>query len=270
MKTFRIIPALAGLLVAAGSAYAQGFAPTSVIGNTILNGTLTGSTGGANGDGTISDLLSVNGMDYSISMANALTSPAPYTYANTGANTGVLTEGSLAVTLTFSSVSGGTFLANYGSGVTQTGTFTLTSLGVPTALNSLVMGNSLLNFSSLIHVDAGTSTTAGFVIGGTQPVTVLVRASGPGLAQFGIKGTLATPQITLTGSSGTVLAMNAGWNGSAALQTAFTEAGAFNFPQGSADSAIVMTLAPGSYTAEVQSTSGTDSGYALVEVYIVN
>jgi hypothetical protein len=269
MKSFKIIPAIAGLILAAATANAQNLAPTSVIGNTILNGTITSSTGGANGDGTISDLLSVNGMDYSISMSNTLYAPAPYTYANTGPATGTLTEGSESVALTFASVSGGTFVATNG-GATQSGTFTLVSLGVPTALNSLVMGNSLLNFSNLMHIDAGVNSTAGFVIGGSAPVTVLVRASGPGLAQFGVKGTLATPSITLDGSNGVALASNSGWNNSAALQTAFTEAGAFNFPQGSADAAVLMTLAPGSYTAQVHSTSSSDTGYVLVEVYIVN
>jgi hypothetical protein len=66
------------------------------------------------------------------------------------------------------------------------------------------------------------------------------------------------------------LATNAGWANSSSLQTAFTEAGAFNFPQGSADSAVLLTLAPGSYTAQVSSTSSTDAGYVLIEVYIVN
>jgi hypothetical protein len=269
MKSLKFIPAIAGLLLAAATANAQTFAPPSVIGNTILNGTITSSTGGANGDGTISDLLSVNGMDYSISTANTLYAPAPYVYANTGANTGTLTEGSESVALTFTSVSGGTFVATNG-GATQSGTFTLVSLGVPSALNSLIQGNSLLNFSNLMHVDAATSSTAGFVIGGSSPVTVLVRASGPGLAQFGVKGTLATPSIKLDNGSGVTLASNSGWANSAALQSAFTAAGAFNFPQGSADSAVLMTLAPGSYTAQVASTSATDSGYVLVEVYIVN
>jgi hypothetical protein len=269
MKTFRFVPALLGLLLAAHSAQAQTYAPASLIGNTILNSTLVSSTGGANADGTFSDLFSVNGMDYSVSSTGMLASPATYTYASSGPNTGVITEGALAVTLNFTSVSGGAFVANYGGGVTQTGSFTLTSLGVPTALNSLVQGNSLEDVSDLMHLDAGTATTVGFVIGGTAPVTVLVRAAGPGLNQFGVTGTLATPKVSLLNSQGVVLSSNAGWANSAALQTAFGESGAFNFASGSADSALVMTLAPGAYTAQVRSVSATDSGNVLVEVYIV-
>lgn len=270
MKLLATLPAIAGFLASTLSANAQSFAPTTLIGNTLLTATLTASTGGANADGTFTDLFSVNGMDYSVGATGALTAPAPFTYAGTGANTGTITEGTGTVALTFTSVSGGTFLASYTSGTSQSGTFVLQSLGVPTALNSLVMGNSLYNFSNLMHIDAGSSSTAGFVIGGTTPLTVLVRASGPSLAQFGIQGAIATPSITLANGKGAVLASNAGWGGSSALQTAFSEAGAFSYAQGSADAAVLMTLAPGSYTAQVQSTSSTASGYILLEVYVVN
>jgi hypothetical protein len=268
MNTFRILPALAGLLLAV-SAQAQTFAPTSVIGNTLLNSTLTSSTGGANADGSFTDLLSVNGTDYSVNSSGSLYAPAPYTYANTGANTGTITEGSESIALTFTSVSGGTFVATNGA-ATQSGTFTLASLGVPTALNALVMGNSLLNFSNLTYLSAGTTSTAGFVIGGTIPVNVLVRATGPGLGHFGVTGTLATPKITLLDAKGNVVATNAGYGNSPTLNAAFAAAGAFSFPAGSADSAVLMSLAPGSYTAQVSSTSSTDAGAVLVEVYIVN
>ena len=269
MKTFKVISSLLGLAISAAAANAQSFAPTSIIGNTLLNSTITGSAGGANGDGTFTDLLSVNGMDYTVTMANALISPAPYTYASSSANTGVITEAGVTVTMTFTSASAGTFLANYGGGKTQSGTFTLSSLGVPTALNALVQGSSLVNVSDLMHLDAGTSSTVGFVIEGSAPVTVLVRASGPGLAQFGVTGTLATPTITLSNSQGVSMATNAGWNNSATLQAAFTAVGAFNFPAGSADSAVVLTLAPGAYTAQVKSSSSTDSGTVLMEAYSI-
>ncbi len=250
-------------------AQAQGYAPTSVIGNTILNSTLTGSTGGANADGSFSDLLSVNGTDYTVTSAGALSLPAPYTYANTGANTGVITEGAVTATLTFTSVNGGTFSAAYASGASQTGSFTLASLGVPTALNSLVQGNSLINVSDLMHLDAATSSTVGFVISGSTPVTVLVRAVGPGLSQFGVPGTLATPTLALFGPGGSAVASNTGWNGTAAVSAASSSSGAFALTAGSADSALVATLAPGAYTAQVKSTSSSDSGNVLVEVYVV-
>jgi hypothetical protein len=268
MKTNRIITAFLGLIIAL-SARAQSLAPASLIGNTLLTSTITASTGGANSDGTFTDLLSVNGLDYTETMANALVSPAPYAYASTGPDTGVITEGNLTVTLTFTSATAGTFLANYGGGETQSGTFTVSSLGVPTALNALVLGTSLVNVSDLMHLDAGTSSTVGFVIEGASPLTMLVRASGPALSQFGVSGVLATPTITVTNAQGVVVASDSGWGNSAPLQAAFTQVGAFNFPSGSADSAVVVTLAPGSYTAQVKSTSSTDSGTVLVEAYAV-
>jgi hypothetical protein len=270
MKLFRTLPVIAGLLASALCANAQTFAPSTLIGNTLLTATLVSSTGGANADGTFTDLFSVNGMDYSVSTAGALSLPAPFTYASTGANTGVITESTGTVTLSFTSVSGGTFVASYSNGTTQSGTFTLQSLGVPTALNSLVMGNSLYNFSNLMHIDAGTSSTAGFVIGGTTPITILVRATGPALTQFGVTGALATPTLTLTSSKGAVIATDTGWNNSSSLSTAFSEAGAFSYAAGSADSAVVMTLAPGSYTVQVGSSVAANSGYVLLEVYVVN
>jgi hypothetical protein len=110
---------------------------------------------------------------------------------------------------------------------------------------------------------------AGFVIGGAQPKNVLIRASGPALVPFGVAGTLADPALKLFDSSGAVLAQNTRWGTSAdasAIQAAAARVGAFAWPSASADSAILVTLAPGAYTAQVSGASG-DTGVALVEVY---
>jgi hypothetical protein len=72
-------------------------------------------------------------------------------------------------------------------------------------------------------------------------------------------------------SAGNQVATNTGWStgsNSTAVASATTAAGAFPLPQGSADSALVVTLAPGSYTAVVSGV-GTSTGIALVEVYVV-
>ena len=103
--------------------------------------------------------------------------------------------------------------------------------------------------------------------------------NGPSLAGFGLSGTLASPVLTLTGSAGTI-ATNAGWdnapvNGAAAaggttiqpLTAALSaRVGAFALAAGSGDSAIVATLPPGTYTAQVAGANGS-TGIALVEVY---
>lgn len=124
----------------------------------------------------------------------------------------------------------------------------------------------LLNVSVLKNI--GTGLTAGFVIGGSTPKTILVRAIGPGLASFGITSTaVADPQLTLFGAGGVRMGENDNWGGTAALTAAFDQVGAFSLASGSRDAAILATLAPGNYTAEVRGIGGT--GIALVEIYEV-
>ena len=111
--------------------------------------------------------------------------------------------------------------------------------------------------------------TAGVVVTGSAPKRVLIRAAGPVLAQFGLTGVLARPQLTLFNSAGTSVATNAGWSTStdaAAITDAAARTGAFAFPAGSLDAALVLNLAPGNYTAQVSGVGAT-SGIALVEIY---
>jgi hypothetical protein len=112
----------------------------------------------------------------------------------------------------------------------------------------------------------GSGVTAGFVIGGATPRKVLVRAIGPTLASFGVGGVVADPRLALfTGQ--TQIAANDNWGGDAALSAAFVQVGAFALAADSKDAAILVTLDPGSYTAQVSGVGGT--GVALVEVYEV-
>jgi uncharacterized delta-60 repeat protein len=110
----------------------------------------------------------------------------------------------------------------------------------------------------------------GFAIGGTAPKQVLIRGVGPALAQFGVSGFLTQPALELF--QGTVrLAANTGWGtaGNATeIATAAAASGAFAFAAASADSAILTTLNPGSYTAIVRGANG-NTGVSLVEVYEV-
>jgi hypothetical protein len=133
-------------------------------------------------------------------------------------------------------------------------------------------GAGLVNVSTRGEVQPGAKMMiAGFVITGRVPQQVLVRAAGPGLARFGVTGTLATPVLRLLSSSGAVIATNTGWGTATnALQiTAATAAvSAFAFTQGSADCAMLVTLAPGVYTAQVSGQGGA-TGVALVEVYSI-
>ncbi|MCX6956126.1 MAG: immunoglobulin domain-containing protein [Verrucomicrobia bacterium] len=124
----------------------------------------------------------------------------------------------------------------------------------------------LINLS--VRKDVGAVLTMGFVIGGATGKTMLVRAIGPTLAAFGVGGTMADPKVELFDSTGKSLALNDNWGGTAALSGAFTDTGAFALGTTSADAALLITLAPGNYTAQVTVATGT-TGVALVEVYEV-
>jgi sugar lactone lactonase YvrE len=131
----------------------------------------------------------------------------------------------------------------------------------------------LMNLSARAMVSAGGNVLiAGFVIGGMTPRTVLIRASGPALAPFGLSGVLPDPQLTLYGIAENgywLVATNSGWNGDGQIAATAASLGAFSWGQtASADAALLLTLLPGAYTAEVSGASG-DAGVALVEVYEV-
>jgi hypothetical protein len=108
---------------------------------------------------------------------------------------------------------------------------------------------------------------AGFVIGGTQPRTVLVRGVGPTLAGFGVAGALANPQIAIFAGSQSV-ATNDDWGNNVQLVQAATAVGAFPLAANSADAAVLAVLNPGAYTIVVSGVNGT-AGQALAEVYEV-
>jgi len=126
----------------------------------------------------------------------------------------------------------------------------------------------IVNISARVQVGTGGDILiAGFVIGGATSETVLIRASGPALAAFGVAGTLPDPQLQLY-SGQTVLGENAGWGGSTQIASAASSVGAFAWSAASLDSALLVTLPPGPYTAQVAGLSG-DTGVALIEVYEV-
>ncbi len=126
----------------------------------------------------------------------------------------------------------------------------------------------LINVSVLKEVAAGTTLTAGFVIGGSTSKQVLIRAVGPtlGTAPFNVPGVMADPRLDLF-SGQTVINSNDNWDGGTALATAFTNVGAFALGSTSKDAALLVTLAPGNYTTQV--SGGGASGLILVEVYEV-
>jgi beta-glucanase (GH16 family) len=154
------------------------------------------------------------------------------------------------------------------SAVTMDGTSD-PSAGVQAAAMEASSNSKLVDISTRGFVGTGSnSLVGGFVVGGSTSKTVLIRASGPAIAAppFNVQGTLPDPQIQVYSGS-TVIASNAGWGGSDAITAASSSAGAFSWHDTSSkDSALLMTLSPGAYTAVVSGASG-DSGIALLEVY---
>ena len=127
----------------------------------------------------------------------------------------------------------------------------------------------LVNISTRVQVGSGGGILiAGFVIGGSSARTVLIRASGPALAAFGVPGTLPDPKLALYSGS-TLLDSNFGWGGDSSISNTAASVGAFGWSSSTSnDSAILVTLPPGPYTAQIAGASG-DTGVALIEVYEV-
>ncbi len=127
----------------------------------------------------------------------------------------------------------------------------------------------VINISTRGEVGTGEKIMiAGFVVSGNAPKRVLIRAVGPTLGGYGVTGTLADPLLKLYQGE-TVIASNDDWGtiGSAASDAA-AQVGAFPLNAGSKDAALLLTLAPGVYSAQVSGVGGT-TGVALIEVYEV-
>jgi photosystem II stability/assembly factor-like uncharacterized protein len=114
----------------------------------------------------------------------------------------------------------------------------------------------------------GNILISGLVVRGTASKRLLLRAAGPALTAFGLTGTLARPILSLFDGAGRPLFSNTGWTTAAnvaEIRAAAQQVGAFAFPDGSADCALLITLPPGSYTTQV--SGGGPTGLALLESY---
>ena len=161
-------------------------------------------------------------------------------------------------------------------------------LGTPNVANliSALVGKSvstrLANISARAQVETDANILiAGFYVSGTPGTTkqVLVRGIGPALTSFSVAGALSNPVLGVYDSTSTLVASNTGWSNDVlggtstsgatfrvATATEMTAAGAFSLNQGTADSALILTLPVGSYTVHV-SGQNSGTGVALAEVY---
>jgi hypothetical protein len=89
------------------------------------------------------------------------------------------------------------------------------------------------------------------------------------LGTLGLTGFLSQPVLTLFNATGATVASNAQWStNSNAAQIPTTPGPGFPLTPGSADSALLLTLQPGAYTAQIGSGDGT-AGISLIELYRV-
>lgn len=119
----------------------------------------------------------------------------------------------------------------------------------------------LVFLGALGNTGSGASLAASFVVSPTQR-QVLLRGVGPGL---GLNNAIPDPQLA-TFVSGQQTASNDNWGGTNALQSAFATAGATPLAAESLDAVLQLALAPGGYTAQVQSGNST-AGRALFELF---
>jgi hypothetical protein len=139
----------------------------------------------------------------------------------------------------------------------------------------------LVNIATRGQVVGGENVLiAGLVVSGPGPRTYLIRAVGPTLRRdFGLTTALLDPFLQLYRGE-TLLRENDDWDtptsGQPALRQAAQKVGAFSLMEtrditlrSGLDAAMLVTLAPGSYTAKV---TGFDNrtGVALIEIYEVD
>ena len=137
-------------------------------------------------------------------------------------------------------------------------------LGTPGGL-AFTPEAKVLNISTRLDVQTGDNVLiAGFIITGEKPREVIVRAIGPSLGSA-VADALADPILELHDSSGGSVAANDNWKESQQAEIEATDLA----PTDDLESAIVATLAPGTYTAVVRGANDS-TGIGLAEVYDLN
>lgn len=142
----------------------------------------------------------------------------------------------------------------------------------------------LSNLSVLGSTSDESPLLAGFILQGNTPEQLLLRAIGPSLALFGVKGTIADPKIDVLSGTGTRITGNDDWDvdvfgnlGNAINVRRYgLQVGAFSLQPGFKDAAIFTPLLPNvpslpeisSYTARATGAPGT-TGSVLLEIYEV-
>jgi hypothetical protein len=132
--------------------------------------------------------------------------------------------------------------------------------------------SQLTNISTRAFVQTGDNVIiGGFIVDGNAPKRVIIRAIGPELIPFGIPDPLADPTLELHDSTGALIASNDNW-GTTIIggiittdQVAAIRASGYA-PTNGMESAMIVSLPPGNYTAIVRGINST-MGVGLVDLY---
>lgn len=129
-----------------------------------------------------------------------------------------------------------------------------------------------LNISTRLNVQTGDNALiAGFIATGSAAKKVLIRGIGPSLANSGVPGALQDPTLEVRASNGVLIATNDNWKiddqTQKSQQAVIQATGAP--PNDDRESALMLELAPGAFTAIERGKNGT-TGVGLVEVYDLN
>src|SRR6266496_4561657 len=129
------------------------------------------------------------------------------------------------------------------------------------------VGPQALNLSTRGLVSIGDNVLiGGFIVTGTEPKRMVLRALGPSLSGFGLSDVLADPVLSVYNSSGTLVTSNDNWQSD--VNHFVVESNGLA-PAHLEESAIARYMAPGAYTVIVTGRDATP-GIGLVELYDIS
>ena len=135
-------------------------------------------------------------------------------------------------------------------------------------LQTTFYSGRMLGLSTRAYVGPGDQQLiGGIAISGTQPKRVILRALGPSMTS--VSNVLADPILTIHNPTlGTVVATNDDWGSAANKADMLTASRALylNDPANAKEAAVLLTLSPGAYTANIEGVGGA-TGTALMEAY---
>ena len=155
---------------------------------------------------------------------------------------------------------------------TATATPRPTATVTPRPTATPVPGARLDNISTRSFVQTDDNVMiGGFIIQGSERKTVIIRAIGPELTQFGVPNVLINPTLDLHDATGALIASNDNWQttiiGGIIIHSQVQQIiNSGHAPMDPRESAIIANLPAGNYTAIVRGVSNT-RGVGLAEVY---